>query len=78
MRLRFALIVLPALAACGGPEPVAEEANNFANAEIEILPADESAATSSEDLNDGVTEPTAAENAAAEYRPNRRSRVEPL
>ena len=66
MRIWFALIVLPALAACGGPDPVAEEANNFANADIEILPPDESVETSSEDLNDGVTEPTAAENAAAE------------
>ena len=66
MRLLFATIILPVLGACGGTEPAPDEANNFANADIEILPPDESAVISSEDLNDGVTEPTAEENAVAQ------------
>ena len=64
------LILIPAavLGACGSN---GDQQDNRANAvevnssvvEVDTLPADESSATSSEELANGATEPTAAENA---------------
>ena len=53
-----------AAAACGGAEqqePPPPGADNAAGADIEALPADESAATSSEELANGVNDPDAAD-----------------
>ncbi len=62
------LIPAAALAACGSN---GDQQDNRANAvevnssvvEVDTLPADESSATTSEELANGATEPTAAENA---------------
>ena len=50
-----ALAAAIALAACGKAEQPA--ANNSTVADIETLPADESAATTSEELQNGVDDP---------------------
>jgi hypothetical protein len=62
------IVSLGALAACGNNDeqaPVEQNAlvggNIPANADIEALPADESSTTSSEELINGVDEPTANE-----------------
>ncbi len=61
------VISLGALAACGNNEQPPPEQNALvggnipANADIEALPADESSTTSSEELINGVDEPTANE-----------------
>ncbi len=54
-----------ALAACGGPDTDANEANAAAQpADIETLPPDESVATPTDDLADGTTDVPAEANAA--------------
>ena len=56
-----ASLILLALAACDGPavEPSNEELAANAPVEVQALPADESAATSSGELANGVNEPDA-------------------
>ena len=51
----FALAMAIALAACSEAEQA--PVNNSTAADIEVLPADESAATTSEELQNGVNEP---------------------
>jgi hypothetical protein len=63
------IVSLGALAACGNNDEQAPPEENAlvgggnipANADIEALPADESSTTSSEELINGVDEPTAGE-----------------
>lgn len=62
--LRFIFPILTiagvsSMVACSGPDPVvADEANNAAAApaDVDVLPPDESVATSSDDLENGATE----------------------
>jgi len=53
------IVSVATLVACSGQDPVAPEANNIASSEIDVLPPDESAATPTNDLADGVDEPVA-------------------
>ncbi len=54
-----------ALASCGGQDPGAQEADETAvPPDIETLPADESAATPTDDLVDGTTDVPADSNLA--------------
>lgn len=48
-------LAVAALAACDARDPVADEANNGEPAEIEALPPDESVATPTNELENGVT-----------------------
>lgn len=57
--------LMATLAACDGPGPVAEGANNFETAEIDVLPPDESVATPTDELANGVVNAPADANAAA-------------
>jgi hypothetical protein len=63
----FLIVSLAALAGCGNKDeqPIEQNAlvggNIPADADIEALPADESSATSSEELINGVDEPTVNE-----------------
>lgn len=67
MRNAAKLLLIAALAGCGGDNGQSNETavgnevkatnETLANADIEALPADESAATTSEELANGVNEP---------------------
>jgi len=64
--MRAAASLLPpilALAACND-SPKQAEANNSAVTEVDALPADESAATPTDELQKGAAEPTNTGNAA--------------
>lgn len=57
MRTIFSAIAALALASCGGPDPVADEANNAAvagNVDVDVLPPDESIATPDSELANGA------------------------
>jgi hypothetical protein len=57
MRTIFCAFLGLALASCGGPDPVANEANNAAvagNVDVDVLPPDESAATPAGELANGA------------------------
>jgi hypothetical protein len=58
---------IAALVACSGREPVAAEANNTAAApsDVDVLPPDESAATPTNDLENGDDEDVNVDDAAA-------------
>ena len=67
-RLITLLIAVSAAAACrqdAGEQNIIIDNNVAANADIEALPADESAATPTDELVNGVDDNTAVENAAA-------------
>jgi hypothetical protein len=64
-RLSFLITAAAALAACGGPDPVADGANNIeANADVDVLPPDESVATPSDELANGADTAPATGNTA--------------
>ena len=57
-----------ALASCGGPDPVADEANNAAvagNVDVDVQPPDESVATPDGELANGAQNVDGTDNAAA-------------
>ena len=55
----FTIASVATLVACSGQDPVAPEANNISSSEVDVLPPDESDATPSNDLANGVDEPVA-------------------
>jgi hypothetical protein len=58
MRPGIAILIAAALSGCA--ERDGEQANNAATAELDVLPPDESVATSTEDLAQGVVDPPGA------------------
>ena len=54
------IVSVTTLVACNGQDPVAPEANKIASSEVDVLPPDESAATPTNDLAEGVDEPVAS------------------
>lgn len=60
LRAIFPIVTIASVAtlvACSGQDPVAPEANNIASSEVDVLPPDESAATPTNDLENGDDEP---------------------
>jgi hypothetical protein len=60
LRAIFPIVTIASVAtlvACSGQDPVAHEANNISSSEVDVLPPDESAATPTNDLENGVDEP---------------------
>jgi hypothetical protein len=55
----FTIASVATLVACSGQDPVAPEANNISASEVDVLPPDESVATPTNDLANGVDEPVA-------------------
>lgn len=63
MRSLITVAIAAALVGCG--ERDGEQANNAATAELDVLPPDESVATSTEDLAQGVVDPPGAATSLA-------------
>jgi hypothetical protein len=62
LRAIFPIVTIASVAtlvACSGQDPVAPEANNISSSEVDVLPPDESAATPTNDLENGADEPVA-------------------
>jgi hypothetical protein len=60
LRAIFPIVTIASVAtlvACSGQDPVAPEANNISSSEVDVLPPDESAATPTNDLENGADEP---------------------
>lgn len=66
MRIALLLCVALAFAACEKRDPVADGANDLAApSDVDVLPADESAATPTDELRNGATEDRGVANATA-------------
>jgi hypothetical protein len=63
IRFVFPIVTIAAImsmGACSGTEPVADEANNAGTVDISVLPPDESATTTANELDNGIGEQSTA------------------